>query len=238
MARSRNSVPRPTIFDSLYGKSPSADDLIRLWNTELTNQLLDLAWKGYDRLHDSFFSHISWDVNYRDLERSITEAYVNAIETVLEEVTDGYFPCKVMHSPFERASQFSPKAQPPAYDLAFVWNSDPRIMWPIEAKVLKSDKNTEDNLGDYVKTLNERYLTCKYAPFSNGGAMISYLKSGDAQVLFTSILTSSGFLLLDYPDFSSRHHKYSDHVRTPPNNKDYPRHFRCHHLVLVLSENQ
>jgi hypothetical protein len=236
MARSRSSTSRPTIFDPLYGQPPSSDNLIRLWNSDLTNQLLDLMWKGYDRLYDNLLAHIPWGLNYRDLERSITEAYVSAIETVLEEVKDGYFPCKVMHSPFERASQFSPKAQPPAYDLAFVWNSDPRIMWPIEAKVLKTDKDTEDNLGDYVKTLNERYLTCKYAPFSNGAAMISYLKSGDVQVLFTSITTLSGYSLQDYPEFPLRHHKYSDHVRIPPDNKDYPQNFRCHHLVLILAK--
>jgi len=238
MARSRNSATRPTIFDLRYGAPPTADTLVRLWNLELTDKLLDLAWKGYDQLYGGFLAVIPWDLDYKDLERSITEAYVGAIEDVMSREYQGYFPCRVRHSPFERESQLTPKAQPPAYDLAFILNSDPRIMWPIEAKVLKTDKDTQENLGDYVSTLNERYLACKYAPFSNGGAMVCYMKRGNSDVLFANIASLTSYNLQDYSSFSGRQHKFSDHVRSIPANKDYPREFRCHHLVFILSAEQ
>ena len=80
-------------------------------------------------------------------------------------------PFYVQHGPFERETMRPPPAQPPEYDLAFVFRADERIMWPIEAKVLE----TPGGVADYVRDIREEYLKCRYGPFSASGAMLAYL---------------------------------------------------------------
>jgi hypothetical protein len=220
-----------TYFERIYDKPPGSDVLISIWNRDLINTQLGLVWKAYDSLHTTTWLKVDWTQNYDDLERSLTED----LEQAIRAYSDSYSPIDIQHGSFERESRADPPAQPPQYDIAFKLRSDPRLMWPLEAKVLKSDRNTNDNLKDYIETLQERYLTGYYAPFSNGGAMIGYLKSGDAEVIITNISKRLNCTLLQYEQFSSRCHKTSDHQRNVPIDKDYPIEFRCHHLILPLN---
>ena len=48
---------------------------------------------------------------------------------------------------------------------------DYSVIWPIEAKVLKTDRK----LAPYLRDLDDKYLKCKAAPFSHEGALIGYL---------------------------------------------------------------
>jgi hypothetical protein len=34
------------------------------------------------------------------------------------------------------ATRSAAPAKPPAYDIAFIWHDNPRVAWPIEAKVV------------------------------------------------------------------------------------------------------
>lgn len=220
-----------TIRDRFHGQAPTgAEKLGELWNEELTIKLLTLVWKAYDQLHRDMASRIPWDEDYDDLERTIT----SELELAIQDQMDGFLPVRVQHAPLEHRSKSPPPAKPPEYDIAFVWREDARIMWPLEAKVLKTDRVTETNLGDYVTTLNERYLTCYYAPFSNGGAMLAYLKQGNPLVLFDNIGSKLGTELAEYAPFSERYHKISNHIRTVPQGEDYPKDFCCHHLIFPL----
>ena len=99
----------------------------------------------------------------------------------------------MLHSPFERETMLAPPAQPPAYDMAFVLRADPRVMWPAEAKVLASP----GSLAAYLADIREQFLTCRYAPFTNSGAMVGYLLSGTAGAALENIGRRLG---LDFDD--------------------------------------
>ena len=217
-----------TIFERHYHKPPGVDALVRLWTDALVTKLLQTVWTAYDQLHADFLRSISWDEDYDDLERSITQE----LELAIHRVIDPFLPCTVQHGPFERETRSAPPAQPPQYDIAFVWNGDSRVMWPLEAKVLKSDAASE--LHDYINTINTRYLLCTYAPFSNAGAMLGYLKSGTPTRVLQAIEAKLGHVLQQEPTLSARNHKVSNHHRTVPAGRSYPAAFRCHHLVMVL----
>lgn len=222
-----------TIRERISERPPAADSLIAMWNEDLVSNILRLVWEAYDQISRELLSKLNWSEDYDDLERSISME----LERTIRRNMSGFMPVDVQHGPFEHESRSPVKrnAQPPQYDIAFFWINDPRLMWPLEAKVLKSDSNTEENLKDYIDTVNTRYLTCYYAPFSNGGAMVAYLKGGDVKTVIGHIAGRLGCCLTPHAEFPDRFHATSDHVRTVPTGKDYPAGFHCHHLMMSLN---
>ena len=109
-------------------------------------------------------------------------------------------------------------------------NANERIMWPLEAKILEKDKS----IGEYTKDLTEDYLTCRYAPFSDSGAMVGYLLSGDPLTTFSAISEKIGIELRVHEDFTDRNHRISFHCRKVPESKPYPQIFFCHHLIMKM----
>jgi hypothetical protein len=87
----------------------------------------------------------------------------------------------LMHEKKERESA-KPGAQPPEPDLSFVLHSNPRITFAMDAKVVEKDRPLD--LTDYVDTVNGRFVTCVYAPFSAQGAMLAFLLEGSIKALF------------------------------------------------------
>jgi hypothetical protein len=137
-------------------------------------------------------------------------------------------PFHIQHGPYERETMAQPPAQPPQYDLAFVWSREERIMWPLEAKVLETPRT----LANYVRDVHDQFLSCRYAPFSGSGAMVGYLLSEEAEDALLNIGTSLGCPLKKVAAFPSRPHRVSEHHRLVPAGKNYPADFRCYHLVL------
>jgi hypothetical protein len=227
MARKRGK----TISEQRYGMPPDADDLVKLWNNDLKHKLLSHVWQAYDQLYAHMLCRLAWTEEYDDLERSIT----HHLELSIRDTLDKYLPYTVQHGVPEHESRQPPPARPPEYDIAFIWRANPRIMWPLEAKVIRTDDDTNENLGDYIQTIEERYLTCRYAPFSNGGAMICYFRSGNPGLLLQHLERRLACSFADYPPFADRSHKISEHMRSVPHGKPYPIHFRCHHMVLPLA---
>src|SRR2546423_259780 len=123
--------------------------LANRWYPDLSDKLLTFVWEGYDLLLDDFPNGI----DERDLERSITQS----LELRIRRVMSGDEPFEIQHGPYERETMQPPPAQPPQYDLAFILREDERLMWPLEAKVLKTDKA----VGKYVKDLKNEFLTCR-----------------------------------------------------------------------------
>lgn len=181
--------------------------------------MLGFIWRGYDQMQSD-----KPVVDGRDLERSITQLLALRIARVMS----GDEPFDVQHGPFERETMQSPPAQPPQYDMAFILREEERIMWPMEAKVLE----TSGAVAEYIKDIHEQFLTCRYAPFSEEGAMLGYLLSGTAEDAFQKISQKTPCKLEDHPAFSSRLQKLSSHTRNVPSGKTYPSRFRCHHLML------
>lgn len=201
------------------------------WSRDFSTNLLTSVWQGYDLLHKEVLLKIDLSQAKDDLERNITEL----LEPRIRKYLSGDEPFYVQHGPYERETRKPAPAQPGQYDIAFILNANERLMWPLEAKVLKSDTIT--GVIDYARDINEQFLTCRYAPFSSEGAMLGYLLSGDPDKAFSSIETKVPCKLTHHLQFLHRHHKISDHNRKIPRGKEkeYPCNFRCHHLIMQMA---
>ncbi|WP_322744232.1 MULTISPECIES: hypothetical protein [unclassified Coleofasciculus] len=216
---------RPTILEVRLPNTPDFVQLAQEWCGDASMILLAFVWDGYDLLHE-VLSQINWNQDYEELERSITQRFVPMIRKRMT----GDEPFSVEHGPYEFETRMPPPAQSPQYDIAFVLYDKPGIMWPLEAKVLRSVKA----VAPYVKDIKNEFLKCRYAPFSSEGGMLGYLLSSEPNKAFRSIQAKLDCELNHHPRFPTRYHKTSDHQRTVPEGKNYPRDFRCHHLILQI----
>jgi len=201
--------------------------LARAWQADASRILLQFVWHGYDLLCSEDISRIDVTQAVENLERGITQL----LEPRIRRAMTGDEPFDIQHGSYEEESRKAPPAQPRQYDLAYVWNQNERLKWPLEAKVLRKDTL----VGEYVKAVNDRFLTCHYAPFSSEGAMLAYLFSGSSEEVFSNVSKALTCCLAQHPGFAGRPHKTSDHVRTVPLGKEYAASFRCHHMVLQFS---
>ena len=195
--------------------------LARSWMTSPATRFLDFVWRAYD---DTMVSPFNPDP--ADLERSITQL----LEPRIRKAMTGDEPFYVQHGPYERETMRPPPAQPPEYDLAFVFRADPRIMWPIEAKVLE----TPGRVANYVSDVKHQFLTCRYGPFSDAGAMLGYLLRGDPEDTFRAIAVGLQSTLHPVPEHAHRPSRRSSHSRQVPSDKPYPANFDCYHLILAF----
>ena len=186
-------------------------------------QFLVLVWSAYEKMRKSMPN-----VNTHDLERSITQL----LEPRIRDAMTGYEPFYVQHGPFERETMMAPPAQPPEYDLAFIFRADERIMWPMEAKVLESSSR----VAAYVRDIKNEFLKCRYAPFTNSGAMLGYLLVGNTDDVFASISNRLDVSLESIPSLLSKPGRLSRHKRDVPDGRPYPMDFVCYHLVLEFSD--
>ncbi len=198
---------------------PAFVQLARSWVKDPARQFLAFIWLAYENLVSS-----EPTIDGRDLERSITQL----LEPRVRDAMTGDEPFYVQHGPFERETMRAPPAQPPEYDLAFVLRADERIMWPLEAKVLE----TPGSVAAYVRDVTDEYLTCRYAPFSESGAMLGYLLAGTPNDALKAIAGKLGVALEEVTDLPTETNRWSKHVRTVPAGKPYPPEFWCYHLIL------
>ncbi len=220
-------IRRQTISELRW---PDTDEFMALsqqWNETASTNILTFVWKGYDLLVKEVFSEIDCSQAEDDVERDITQL----LEPEIRRVMTGDEPLDVQHGSYERETRQLAPAQPKEYDIAFILRANRRIIWPLEAKVLKTD----GAVGEYIKEINDNFITCRYAPFSSQGGMLGYLFSGDSNKAFSNIATKVPCTLNDHPDFPTRDHKTSDHQRVVPSGKSYTVEFRCHHLLLKIS---
>ena len=206
------------------GNPPNAIDpafvrLARSWVRDPAQQFLALIWVAYEDMVAS-----KPVIDGRDLERSITQL----LEPRVKDAMTGDEPFYVQHGPFERETMRAPPAQPPEYDLAFVLRADERIMWPLEAKVLEKPSS----IAAYVRDVTDEYLTCRYAPFSDSGAMLGYLLTGKPEDALKAIAGKLGVALEAVTDLPKANNSWSKHARIVPEGKPYPPEFRCYHLIL------
>jgi hypothetical protein len=191
--------------------------------------LLGFVWEGYDRLVAEVISQVDAQQADDSLETNVTQLLEPLIRRSMSQA-GGYLPYDVQHNRFEFATRLDAPAQAPGYDIAFFLIANPRVMWPLEAKVLRTDRA----VGAYVGEVTGNFLTCRYAPFSNEAAMLAYLVSGLPQHALHHISESLRCTLTPHPDFPDRDHATSDHRRAVPTGKPYPEAFRCHHLIMPV----
>jgi hypothetical protein len=104
------------------------------WKEDASNILLGFVWQGYDSLRKDVLSHIDSSQAEDQIERSITQYLTPGIRDAMT----GYEPFYVEQGIYEFETRETSPSQPPLYDIAFVLRQNPRIMWPLEAKTLKS----------------------------------------------------------------------------------------------------
>jgi hypothetical protein len=215
-----------TVSERRWPNTPEFNSVLRTWKTVGSVILLRLVWTGYDSFYKEVLSQVDFSKNDDDLERNVTQL----LEPKIRDSMCGFEPFDVQHGPYEEETRQPAPAQPPQYDIAFFLRSNPRIMWPLEAKILRTD----GNVGNYVNEINDDFLTCRYAPFSNEAAMLGYMITGDYDKAFANISSNGKWALSSHPDFNNRPHKVSSHKRQVPNGKKYPIEFQCHHLLFKL----
>ena len=193
------------------------------WSHNRSAILLGYVWQAYDALKANPPA-----IDAEDLERSLTQVLVPRIRTAMT----GYESFGVEHGLYERESKKPPPAQPPQYDITFVLYDDERIMWPLEAKLLTSDRT----VAAYSSEIRDQFLNCRYAPFSSEGAMLGYLLAGNADQAFRNIAARVPCSLIRPLFFKERAYRVSRHKRKDPTGKLYPRKFLCHHLLMPFPE--
>jgi len=217
---------RGNILQKRYPNTGDFVELAQAWNPDAISILIRLVWEGYDRLVTEFLSQINCDGTEEQLERSITQTLAWRIRRGMT----GDEPFEVQQEVSEFKTSKSAQAQPPQYDIAFILIADEKMILPFEAKVLKSDVDVTE----YVKEINNNFMTCRYAPFSSEGGMLGYLFSGDSNKAFTNIEIKVPCILDAHPHFPARDHKTSNHRRVVPSGESYPVDFRCHHLLFKI----
>jgi len=215
-----------TYSERRWPDTPEFNSILRNWKAAGSVVLLSLIWKGYDSFRKEALSQIDCSQEDESLERDITQL----LEPKIHEEMSGYEPFYIQHGPYEYETRQQAPAQPPQYDIAFRLRAYPRVMWPLEAKVLRTDSD----IGNYINEVKNNFLTCRYSPFSNEAAMLGYLLSGDCDKAFGNINSKTGWNLENHPNFIGRAHKVSRHKRNSPKNKTYPVKFLCHHLLFEL----
>ena len=219
------SVRRRTISEKRWPDTPEFNSALRKLQNNGSVVLLGFVWSGYDKLTKEVLGQVDWMLDEEDLERDITQL----LEVRIQECMSGYEPYYVQHGPYERETRIG-KGQPPEYDIAFVLRSNERVMWPLEAKVLRTD----GSVAEYIKEIRANFLTCRYAPFSSEGAMLGYLLTGSAETAFKNIAKKLHCALDFHSEFQERDHRISNHKRIVRKGKSYPRDFKCHHVLLRL----
>jgi hypothetical protein len=205
---------RGNILQKRYPNTGDFVELAQAWNPDAISILIRLVWEGYDRLVTEFLSQINCDGTEEQLERSITQTLAWRIRRGMT----GDEPFEVQQEVSEFKTSKSAQAQPPQYDIAFILIADEKMILPFEAKVLKSDVDVTE----YVKEINNNFMTCRYAPFSSEGGMLGYLFSGDSNKAFTNIEIKVPCILDAHPHFPDRDHKTSNHRRVVPSGESYP----------------
>lgn len=215
-----------TIAEVRYRSIPSFAELSKTWNAAAVEKMLGFVWNGFDALKADVLDKIDLSEAEEDLERNITQL----LDPQIRAVMTGEEPYYIQHAYHEEETRLSAPAQPPLYDLAFVLSANPRIAWPLEAKLLHSDTS----VASYVREVKKNYLSCRYAPFVREAAMLGYLLQGEPQTAFRSIAKKIKVKLKKQQAFKGRDHRYSTHKRRPPKGKPYPRKFRCHHMLFEI----
>ena len=217
---------RQTVHDLFPPPSTALQTLRGKWAEDAASILLGFVWKGYDLMRAELLDRFDVTQAEENLERSISQL----LQPRIAQKMTGDEPFYVQHGPYENESRAGGNAQPPQYDIAFVFRQNEAVMWPLEAETLKTD----GSVLEYAKGVRLNFLRCRYAPFVAEGAMLGYLFSGKADTAFKNIAAELSCVLVHNRNFASRAHKVSRHRRIVPKGKTYPVNFSCHHLILIM----
>ena len=221
-----------TIFDHAFPNAPEWNAIADAWSQAVVEEMLTLVWEGFDQMKRRALNKVDFTQPLHQVERTLTDAHMSAITLLWKANRTGFESFLPKHEAWEPSSITSPSAMPPSYDIGFENVNDPRLRWPVEAKVLARPTDVNRYLGD----LKQKYLSGTGAPFSTEGALLGYLVTGQASGTLVAIQSSLGEKLKSFPLFASRHHKTSQHPRSVQGIHSGDSHtFVCHHLIAPLA---
>ena len=199
------------------------------WAEAVSQRILGWVWRGFDALLAGPMARVDLTQPLEQLERDLTNLHFLEIQFLWRTETDGFSSLTPGHEIPEFESRHSARAKPPAYDLGFVYSENPRVIWPIEAKVVRKSSA----LNAYLTDVRDKFIAGVAAPFVGQAGMIGYLLTGTAREVFTGLETELS-QTLDHPSaFDSRDHGTSFHTRgRSPFGRDLPD-LLLHHLVMT-----
>ncbi len=207
--------------------SPAFQAIAQRWCDDQSWLLLELVWRGYDRLLAQDLNVVPFSDTDEDKERSLNLL----LNLRINECLSGDEPFHLVHEPPEQTKRKGRGARPPQPDMGFMLYNYPLAVWPLEAKVLSDDQA----VGPYVAEINDNFITCRYATYSSEGAMLGYLLRGEPERTFAAIATSLAQALIPHPHFPDRAQRVTHHERGQVPHPNSPREFTCHHLLLRIS---
>lgn len=220
---------RQTLIHALAAV-PAGREIARIWPPAVVPELLKLIWEGYEQLRTTHLAAIDFHEADLQLERSFTVLLHDEIQRIIG-ARGGYASYVLCHERWEFETIDPASNRPPQYDLAFVWLANPLVLWPCEAKVMRTDAS----VAAYVADVNGAFLPCIYAPFSSSGAMLAILCGGRADRALINLAAALGVAFSKCAGFEQRSHCVSQHVRAVPAGKSYPSDFTCNHIVFHIA---
>jgi len=215
-------MSRPTASELRWPMDAEAMQQALDWADGVATQAIDYVLRSLERLRSDVLDSIDLTQPLEQLERDLTSNHFLELQKLWANETGGYSSFSPHHEFPEMETRSPAPAMPPAYDIAFVWQANRRVAWPIEAKVLP----TPNTLAQYL-TDTEKYIIGKAAPLSSQGAQIGYLLSGTCEEFFDALSSKLSGKLVSVTQ-NVPEHRISHHTRTDNNQ------LLIHHLGLLL----
>lgn len=207
---------------------PEFSEIGLAWADGAADRILDWTWRAFDELYANSIAQVNLNKPLDQLERDLTGLHFAEIQRLWAQETGGHSAFYPGHEIHEFESRSSAQAQPPTYDLGFVLYQNPRVIWPIEAKVVGKPTILAAYLGD----VRGKFAAGIAAPFVGQAGMIGYLLTGSAHEVFAGLAVGLGQTLGLVPAFCTRGHRTSFHVRgSSPFGRDLPD-LLLHHLIM------
>jgi len=201
-------MSRPTFSELAWPMDADSRRQAKEWAGEVATQVLDWTWRAFDCLRANVLSGIDLNQPLEQLERDLTSNHFTEIQTLWAYETGGYSAFYPHHEWPEMETRSPAPAKPPAYDIAFVWNDNRRVAWPIEAKVVPTAGTLSQYLADTAK-----FIGGIAAPFVGEGAQIAYLLDGEIPEFFSKLSAGISVTLKEVTAFAARAHRVSSHTR-------------------------
>ena len=217
-------MSRPTFSELAWPMDEASRQQAEEWAAGVRIQVLDWTWRGFDAMKVNLLSRVDLSQPLEQLERDLTSHHFRQIQRLWKLETDGYAAFAPQPEWPEMATRSSAPAKPPAYDIAFVWNDNPRVAWPIEAKVVPTSGTLAPYLGD-----TKKFTDGIAAPFVGEGAQLAYLLAGTTDEFFKNLNNQLAIPLRCLQQFSARPHHVSSHARTGCPNLE------LHHMAMLCS---
>ncbi len=219
-----------TISEMRWPDTPEFTETMAAWQGGAETKLLGLVWAGYDALKQDVLEKVGLESLGAVQETELTQLLVASIRQQMNHLSS-FWPFDVWQESWEFEGRSEPPARAKQYDFAFVMYENPRLAWPFEAKVLRTD----GTLAEYIREITGNFITCRYAPFSSEAGMVGYLLTGSPQAALAGIAKRLGCILTQHPSFPGRAHSTSHHDREVPTGKAYPARLHLHHMILPLA---